>query len=60
MSRPTAWRRLAVTLLLASFIGCGGKATEQDTAVIQPDPTVPASKPVAKPATPPKAAPSNG
>jgi hypothetical protein len=59
MTRPSAWRRLAVALLLASFAGCGGKETEKDTAVVQPDPNVPASKPAAKPATPPEPAASD-
>jgi predicted small lipoprotein YifL len=54
MSRPSAWQSFAVILLLGSFAGCGGKATEVDSAVVQPDPNVPASKPATKPETPAK------
>jgi hypothetical protein len=59
MTRTTP-RRVAGALLLAVVAGCGGKASEVDTAVVTPDPNAPVPKPAPAPATPPEKAPAKG
>jgi hypothetical protein len=56
----TTPRRVAGALLLAMVAGCGGKASEVDTAVVTPDPNAPAPKPAPTPAPPPQNPPTKG